>query len=139
MPAIGFTCTCGAIAGTVDVPSPAAGNHLVCHCPDCRAATIHLGRPDPGADGTELWQTTPDRVTITRGADRLAIQQLSPKGLYRWYATCCATPMFNTLRSPRLAFVGLLADRLDDTAALALPDRSVDALLARAVPARAPD
>ena len=26
--------------------------------------------------------------------------------------------MFNTLRSPRLAFVGLLADRLDDTAAL---------------------
>ena len=49
MPAIGFTCTCGAIAGTVDVPSPAAGNHLVCHCPDCRAATIHLGRPDPGA------------------------------------------------------------------------------------------
>ena len=118
MPAIGFTCTCGTIAGTVDVPSPAAGNHLVCHCPDCRAATIHLGRPDPGADGTELWQTTPDRVTITRGADRLAIQQLSPKGLYRWYATCCATPMFNTLRSPRLAFVGLLADRLDDTAAL---------------------
>lgn len=119
MATIGFSCSCGEVAGQVDVPSPSAGNHIVCHCPDCRASAIHLGQPDPGAEnGTELWQTAPDHVTILQGADRLAIQQLSPKGLYRWYASCCNTPLFSTLRKPRLAFVGLNANRLDDTAPL---------------------
>ena len=116
MTRITFSCACGQIRGHVDVASPAAGNHLVCHCPDCRASAIHLGQPDPGAArGTGLWQTTPDCVAIESGADKLAIQQLSPKGLYRWYATCCNTPMFNTLRAPRLAFVGIPTDRLSET------------------------
>ncbi|MEZ5714507.1 MAG: DUF6151 family protein [Paracoccaceae bacterium] len=119
MTTLTFSCRCGQVAGTLDVPSPAAGNHVVCHCPDCRASAIHLGQPDPGVKlGTELWQTTPDRVTLTRGADRLAIQQLSPKGLYRWYASCCNTPLFNTLRKSRLAFVGLPVACLSDSAAL---------------------
>ena len=119
MPDLRFRCECGAVTGHVAVASPAAGNHVVCHCADCRASAIHLGRPDPGAaKGTGLWQTTPDCVAVETGAENLAIQQLSPKGLYRWYASCCNTPMFNTLRAPRLAFVGIPTDRLSETAPL---------------------
>lgn len=119
MTAIPFSCQCGQVAGMLDVPSSAAGNHIICHCPDCRASAIHLGRPDPGAkQGTELWHTTPDRVTLTQGTERLEIQQLSPKGPYRWYANCCNTPLFDTLRGPRLAFVGLSVACLSDSAAL---------------------
>ena len=117
MPVLPFACSCGQVAGTVDVPSPRAGNHVTCFCPDCRASAIRLGKPDP-VEGVEIWQTTPDRVKITQGHDKLAIQRLSPKGLMRWYATCCDTPMLNTLAKPRLAFAGILAATLSDTAAL---------------------
>jgi hypothetical protein len=116
--AIGFSCSCGALRGHVDVPSPRAGNHVICHCPDCRAAMIHLGQPDPAPDGVEIWQTTPDRVHITEGARHLALMRLSPKGMYRWYAACCNAPITTTLRHRRLNVGGLIAARLDDRAAL---------------------
>lgn len=118
MARVPFSCTCGTVTGEIDVPAPRAGNHVVCHCPDCRTAELYLGQPDPDPDGVELWQTTPDRVHIATGQDRLAILRLSPKGLYRWHATCCNAPMFNTLRNPRLAFVGIPAKRLSDTTTL---------------------
>lgn len=118
MPEIAFSCICGTVAGHVALDGPASGNHVICHCPDCRTAELALGQPDPDPEGVEIWQTTPDRVHVTQGADRLAILQLSPKGLYRWHATCCGAPMFNTLRSPRLAFAGIAANRLADTAPL---------------------
>lgn len=44
--------------------------------------------------------------------------QLSPRGLFRWYGACCNAPLFNTLRARRLAHVGVIADRLADTAPL---------------------
>ncbi|MDQ2089231.1 DUF6151 family protein [Marimonas arenosa] len=118
MTELAFSCACGHVKGRLDVPSRRAGNHVVCHCPDCRAAEIHLGQPDPAPNGVEIWQTTPDRVTIDAGADQLALIQLSPKGLFRWHARCCGAPLFNTLRSRRLPFVGIPAKRLSDTAPL---------------------
>ncbi|MDU8926364.1 DUF6151 family protein [Alisedimentitalea sp. MJ-SS2] len=117
MPKIGLSCACGKLQGRLDVPSPRAGNHITCHCADCRAAAIHLGQPDPG-DGVALWQTTVDHLTITQGAEHLALMQLSGKGLYRWYASCCGVPLFNSPRPPRTAFVGIMANRLSNTTAL---------------------
>jgi hypothetical protein len=38
----------------------------------------------------------------------LACIRLRPKGLLRWYARCCRTPIGNTLATPKLSFVGLL-------------------------------
>lgn len=118
MTALAFSCTCGTVRGHVSVPGASAGNHVVCHCPDCRAAELWLEQPDPSADGVEIWQTIPDLVTIEAGADQLALMQFSPRGLFRWYARCCKAPMFNTLRKPRLSFVGISANRLADTAPL---------------------
>lgn len=117
MSEIPFSCSCGAITGALGIDSPREGNHLVCHCPDCRAAVTHLTGAAPEA-GVELFQTLPDRIHITQGADRLAILRLSPKGILRWYASCCGAPLFNTLKSPKLPFVGIAVARLADAAPL---------------------
>lgn len=38
----------------------------------------------------------------------LACVSLSPRGLLRWYAACCGTPIANTPRDWRLPYVGLM-------------------------------
>jgi hypothetical protein len=65
-----------------------------------------------------IWQTTPDRITIEAGAEKLRLTRLSPRGLNRWVAGCCGTPVFNTLKGPALPFAGVLVDRLEDAAPL---------------------
>ena len=104
-------CRCGKVAVRVAVPGRGAGTRCTCYCKDCQTAG-HLfgaGREILQADGgTDIWQTTPDRLTIVRGAEHLTILRLGPKGLYRWHAGCCDTPMFNTLEKLGLPFVGLV-------------------------------
>ena len=65
-----------------------------------------------------IFQTTPDRVHFKAGQDRLAVQRLSPKGLNRWYATCCNSPLCNTLAGPGFPFVGFLSGRMPEPAPL---------------------
>jgi hypothetical protein len=60
-------------------------------------------------------------LTLTKGQEHLACLRLSPRGLMRWYAGCCNTPMFNTLLSPKLAFVGIVTDCLNDAEPLGKP------------------
>jgi hypothetical protein len=69
-------------------------------------------------DGVCIWQTTPDKVKVDEGAVHLRLMRLSEKGLLRWFAGCCDTPLFNTLATPKVPFVGVLTDRLDDIAPL---------------------
>lgn len=112
--AVAFGCTCGALTGRIAPATPRSGTHLECFCNDCRAAQIHLGQPDPAPGGVAIFQTTPDAVTIVSGRNRLGVMRLGPRGLLRWYATCCNAPLFNTLARPTLPFVGVLVDRLAD-------------------------
>jgi hypothetical protein len=93
--------------------SPASGNRIVCYCDDCQAFARYLGRTDVmnAAGGTDLFQVAPARVRITDGADALRCVRLSEKGLFRWYADCCKTPVGNTL--PRVPFVGLVGPIMD--------------------------
>lgn len=51
-------------------------------------------------------QVAPRAVTFDRGAERIVGLRLAPKGLYRWYASCCKTPLGNTLK-PSLPFIGI--------------------------------
>ncbi len=95
----------------VDVPGASAGTRAICYCRDCQtAAQLH----DHGADmlspagGSDIWQTTPDRIEILQGAEHLKVIRLSPKGLMRSHAACCGTPMFNTLPNPKLPFIGMV-------------------------------
>lgn len=112
--ALRFSCDCGAIAGWLDPEAGRSGVHAVCFCRDCRAAELWLGRPDPAPGPVDVLQTTPDRVHFDTGTDRLGLVRLGPKGLMRWYATCCNAPLFNTLAAPKLAFAAIHTARLTD-------------------------
>jgi len=119
-------CACGAVRGVVRGASPSSGNHLVCHCDDCQAFAHFLARPDQILDawgGTDIYQTSPAKVAFEAGDERLACMRLRPKGLLRWYASCCRTPIGNTV-SAGLPFVGLIHRCLDDEAGVRGPVRA---------------
>ena len=115
---IGFSCRCGALTGTLKSVDPDEGTHALCHCASCRRALDLYGIPGTRAEGVGIFQTTPDRIEIAQGAEHLGVMKLSPKGLYRWYAKCCGTPMFNTARGPTPSFVGVQTSCLSETAPL---------------------
>jgi hypothetical protein len=96
--------------------SPDAGNHAICYCDDCQAFARFLGRDDilDEHGGTEIFQTTPARVKLTSGVANLRCMRLSEKGMHRWYAACCRTPVGNTLGAARLPFVGLIHSFIGD-------------------------
>jgi hypothetical protein len=109
-------CSCGALRGVARGVSGRTGNRAVCYCDDCQAFAHFLDRAGEILDthgGTEIFQTSPARLAITAGADRLACIRLRPKGLLRWYAACCRTPIGNTLATARIPFVGLVLPHPD--------------------------
>lgn len=127
---VAFACRCGAVAGTVAVED-GAGFHFACHCGDCRGAALLSGAPDPGTGGVAIWQTTPDRLRIERGAERLEPLRMRPgAGLLRWRAACCGDVILATGRGPGLPFVGIAARALSATAPLG-PQRARTFLPAR--------
>jgi hypothetical protein len=108
---LAIRCTCGALQGVVHAVFARAGNHAVCYCDDCQAFAHFLGRAADILDeqgGTQVFQMSPGRLAITAGADRLACMRLTPRGLLRWYAGCCSTPIGNTLATNKLPFFGLI-------------------------------
>jgi len=108
---LAIRCVCGAVAGIARAISGRRGNRLVCYCGDCQSFAHFLGGTDCILDaqgGTEIYQTSPARLQITAGTDRLACMRLSPDGLLRWYAGCCRTPIGNTLAIRQVPFVGLI-------------------------------
>lgn len=102
-------CRCGAVRGHVDTER--SGGRAVCYCRDCQSFARFLGREDDILDdkgGTEVVATLPRSVHITAGADQVACMSLSGKGLLRWYAACCRTPIGNTPRDRKVSYVGLV-------------------------------
>ena len=88
----------------------------VCYCKDCRAWAHVLGRQADlldAAGGMAIVAAQPSSVRFTDGVDRLACASFSKRGLLRWYASCCRTPMGNTVRNPKQHFVGLARIALD--------------------------
>jgi len=103
-------CRCGEVRAVVKDPSPKTVNRVICYCDDCQAFAHQLGRSDllDVHGGTDVVQVAPASLTFVRGQDKIAAVRLSPKGLFRWYATCCNTPVGNTL-TPSVPFVGVVA------------------------------
>lgn len=87
---------------------------LVCYCDDCQAFLHHLGRADllDAHGGTDIVQVAPSSLAFHRGAEYIVGLRLSPKGLYRWYASCCKTPLGNTV-GPAIPFVGIVAQTFE--------------------------
>jgi hypothetical protein len=96
-----------------------SGTYLTCHCRDCRAFQVALGRDDPGAAaGVPIVQIGPAGMEITEGHEHLAALRLSPRGPLRFYAACCGTPIATTPSKLSLPFAGILADMIEDKSAL---------------------
>ena len=110
-------CSCGEVQGEVD-PS-GESNRVICYCRDCQAFANHL-RGDSGKEikaesailddygGTEIIQMSPSRIKFTQGVEQLRCLRLTEDGLLRWYASCCNTPLGNTIPNYKFSFVGLI-------------------------------
>lgn len=99
-------CACGAMHLALEI-DPKRSSHVVCYCDDCRAYFHWLEKGEllDAHGGVELLQVAPSEARITAGEGHLAGMRLSPKGLLRFYAKCCRTPLGNTMRG--VPFVGL--------------------------------
>jgi Family of unknown function (DUF6151) len=110
-------CRCGTFQGTVTHTDVA--NRGVCYCRDCQAYAHALGNAEMILDnlgGSDVVATLQQNVTFTQGTEALACLSLTERGLLRWYASCCNTPIGNTRRGPKVSFVGLLHNCLDRSA-----------------------
>jgi len=108
---LSLRCSCGALRGVAHGVSPGSGNHAVCYCDDCQSFAHFLGRPGKLLDpqgGTEVFQMSAAELAFTAGREHLACMRLSPRGLIRWYASCCNTPIGNTPASGGIPFIGLI-------------------------------
>ncbi len=117
---IGFSCNCGALTGKVNGTHPADGMRIECYCKDCAGAERHFGKPDP--DGVQIYWIAPDRLQIDTGIEHLAAMAVSEKKqLWRWYASCCDTPLWNTQPTRNLFVLGIMTDILADADPLGPP------------------
>jgi hypothetical protein len=108
-------CRCGEVRGLVTNASARTVNRVVCYCDDCQAFAHQLGRADllDAHGGTDIVQVAPASLKLVQGQHRIVGLRLTPNGLFRWYASCCNTPMGNALR-PAIPFVGIVAQVFDN-------------------------
>ena len=102
-------CQCGALRGHVSHTDLALRG--VCYCKDCRAYSHHLGVASATHDsfgGAEFVATQAQHISLTGGTQNLGCLSLSEKGLLRWYAKCCNTPIANTTRKWTVPYVGIV-------------------------------
>ena len=112
-----IACRCGTLKGTLENPRKAVRG--ICYCKDCQAYAHFLGQAATVLDaqgGSDVLAVHPASVQFTRGQQALACMSLSDKGMLRWYASCCNTPIGNTGRDPKMAHVGLLHSCLGSSA-----------------------
>src|ERR1700759_4852191 len=71
--------------------SPGTVQRVVLYCRGLQAFAHRLGRADLLDDhgGSDIVQVAPASLTFVQGQDRIKGLRLKPKGLYRWYASCC--------------------------------------------------
>ncbi len=108
-----FQCTCGALRAAVHLEPPHA--RALCYCQDCQDYAHYLKRVDDILDahgGTDIIALPPKRLHFTAGTEHIQCMSLSPKGLLRWYAGCCRTPIGNTPRDRGIHYLGLIATGL---------------------------
>lgn len=108
-------CQCGTLQGLVSHTESACRG--VCYCKDCQAYAHFLGKADEILDemgGSDVVATLPQHVSFTQGVEKLTCMSLSDKGMLRWYASCCNTPIGNTSRDFKVSHVGLLHNCLQN-------------------------
>lgn len=106
---VDIECACGELKGKLEIV-PKHSFHVHCLCSDCQSFAAYLKKEDEILDqygGSEIFQTYPCYIKINQGKEKLTYTQLKPKGLLRWYTSCCNTPVANTMSSPKIPFAGV--------------------------------
>ena len=119
-------CRCGTVRGVARNVATSTVNRCFCYCDDCQAFAHFLDRADDVLDahgGTEITQMSQANVGFTAGVDKVAAMRLSPKGMIRWYASCCRTPIGNTMPTSALPFIGVIKAFVDAPSAALGPVR----------------
>ncbi|NOU52245.1 hypothetical protein HG263_17080 [Pseudoalteromonas sp. JBTF-M23] len=115
-PTLSLSCQCKKMKAKVEPISPKQANHLTCYCSDCQKFAVVLNRDDQVLNeyaGTTIVQVPIAHFKFTDGKENLACLRLTEKGLYRWYAKCCNTPIGNTLNAG-WPFIGIIHSFIDD-------------------------
>ncbi len=101
-------CECGQFQARLKAFPKDTPGRLVCYCDDCQAYLHHLKRSDllDAHGGTEVIPAYPADVQILRGQEHLKCIRLSPNGTFRFFTSCCNTPIVNT--SPGRPWAGFL-------------------------------
>jgi hypothetical protein len=110
MEEVKLSCRCGKVQGRITNAKPSSGNRLVCYCKDCRKFAKQFNLGEGILDefgGTEVLQLAPSNVKIDQGIEYIACMRLTPKGMNRWYTSCCDTPI-GTVPKPTIPFVGVM-------------------------------
>lgn len=104
-----ISCSCGKLQG--HIKNVHNINRCVCYCADCQAFARYLNNEEEVLDeqgGTSIVQTIPENVVFSQGTENLSCIRLTDRGLLRWYAACCHTPIGNTPPDAKFSFVGLV-------------------------------
>jgi len=91
---------------------------VVCYCKDCQAFAYFLSQENQILDergGSDVIQILPQNLSFTQGIESLKCMRLTEKGMLRWYASCCNTPIGNTLANYKISFIGLVHSCLENS------------------------
>lgn len=107
---INIECDCGSVKATVESKHH-KGYRAACYCDDCQAYAHHLQRSDTldASGGTDIIPVMPGHYIFTEGRENIKVLRLSDKGMFRWYAGCCKTPLGNSMTSPSMPYHGVPA------------------------------
>ena len=113
---VNLACACGMVRGKISAVDSSIGTRIICCCNDCQAFARYLGQEEAVLDqygGSDIFQVPMSSLTITEGESQITCLRLSSKGLHRWYASCCNTPIGNTLGASG-PFIGVIHSFMDN-------------------------
>ena len=91
-------CDCGSFEARLSGMPKNTPGRLVCYCDDCQVYLKRLGRAEilDTWGGTEIVPVYPNEFEIVKGFEHLQCNKIHSKGLERWSASCCNSPIGNT-------------------------------------------
>lgn len=105
-----FSCDCQKVTGKISQYEASLKQHLTCYCSCCRGFMKHLGCQDKTVDpngGINVIHLHPRQISFEAGSEYLRPLKLTDKPTYRWYTTCCQTPIATTPKTAVMPFVSL--------------------------------
>jgi hypothetical protein len=116
MTEVSVKCSCGSINGVIHKVTPKLGARVICYCDDCQSFAHYLEHENAILDefgGTDVVQLPLSHLKITKGSEHIQCLRLTSKGMFRWYAGCCKTPIGFTMAAG-VPFVGLIHNFVED-------------------------